>query len=87
MGLKRFYFEEHRKLVLIPILMILFSAIVLINSYQSTGEWIGRDIDLEGGSIITIQDPDIDSAELLLGLQNEFGDFFTVAFERKTKLL
>src|SRR3972149_9435575 len=43
------------KLVLIPVALFVFSLAVLFYNYYNTGEFVLRDIDLKGGTLITIE--------------------------------
>jgi len=52
--IKDFYFNEYRKLFIIPVILFLFSIFALINSYNTTGDFINRDVSLKGGISLTI---------------------------------
>jgi len=43
------------KMVLIPLLIFLISIVILIYNFSSTGDFILRDIDLKGGTLISIE--------------------------------
>lgn len=47
-------FRNYRKLMIVPVLLLIFSAFVLIGNYTSTGEFVKKNIELRGGSRITV---------------------------------
>tara|TARA_Y100000310_G_C20642524_1_gene794753 strand:- start:189 stop:1133 length:945 start_codon:yes stop_codon:yes gene_type:complete len=48
------YTKNHKKLIIIPILLILMAFIILANSHSKTGEYVQRDVSLKGGITLTI---------------------------------
>ncbi len=64
---------DYRFLVIVPVLLILFSIVILGNKYLQTGEWFERDIDLKSGTSITIvtETTNIESTES--ALSSRFG--------------
>ncbi|MCD6402729.1 MAG: hypothetical protein J7K98_00170 [Candidatus Aenigmarchaeota archaeon] len=44
-----------KKLLPIPVALFIFSLLVLFNNYKTYGEFIQKDIDLKGGTLITIE--------------------------------
>ncbi len=65
---------ELKKLIVIPIILFIFSILILLNNYLQTGDFIQKDIDLKGGALITIESDDlIDIDELETALSEEFG--------------
>ncbi|RLE48233.1 MAG: hypothetical protein DRJ31_07635 [Candidatus Methanomethylicota archaeon] len=44
-----------KKLLPMPIILLLFSLFILLNNYRNEGEFIIKDIDLKGGTLITIE--------------------------------
>jgi preprotein translocase subunit SecF len=71
---KDFYFHEYKKLFIIPVLLFLFSAIVLFSSYSQTGEFIKRDVSLKGGISLTVNTDYSDISDLEKYLFAEFPD-------------
>ncbi len=69
-------FKNHpKKLMILPILLILFSAILLINQQITTGEIIQKDISLSGGMTVTLYtDVQIDKALLTTTLEKDFSE-------------
>ena len=61
--------------MILPILLILFSAILLINQQITTGEIIQKDISLSGGMTVTLYtDVQIDKALLTTTLEKDFSE-------------
>ncbi len=48
------YKKVYKPLMLIPLLVLLIAVIILVNSYQKTGDIIDRDVSLKGGLTATI---------------------------------
>jgi len=46
---------NYKLLLIIPIAILLFSIGILANNYMQTGEWFERDIELKGGTLITLE--------------------------------
>jgi len=66
-------FRKYKLLIPIPIILLIFSAAVLVNGYAQTGEWFLRSVELKGGTLITINNPgDISAASLETSL-SKFG--------------
>ena len=68
--LKHIYEEHYKKLMLIPLALLLFFAGVLVFQQVNTGDFIGKDVSLQGGIVITVssdQAIDVSSAEAGLG--------------------
>ncbi len=60
---------HYKKFIILPILVLLFSLIVIANKYYTTGDFIEKDISLKGGISATIHTDkqlDIKEAELFL---------------------
>lgn len=49
------YEKNYKKIILIPAIVIIFSIFYMISFYQSTGDFIYKDISLTGGTSVTIQ--------------------------------
>ena len=50
-----FYDKNYRKLMIIPVVILLISLAVIFGYYFKTGEFIQKGITLKGGSVVTIQ--------------------------------
>ncbi|MFC1710693.1 hypothetical protein ACFLZJ_00845 [Nanoarchaeota archaeon] len=61
--LSRFHDKHYKHLLLIPILLLVISAIFMFNFYSNNGDFIYKDVSLSGGTSITIHSP-IDSKTL-----------------------
>lgn len=55
MGLFDFYFNNHRKLIFIPLAVILIASSIIINQKLSTGDFFIKDVSLSGGTVVTFQ--------------------------------
>tara|TARA_Y100000310_G_C20676021_1_gene813078 strand:- start:1696 stop:2577 length:882 start_codon:yes stop_codon:yes gene_type:complete len=69
MGLKSSYEKNWKKLMILPIAVMIISLIILGNNYAQTGEFIERDITLKGGVLLTVESSnviDISDSEQLL---------------------
>lgn len=56
MGVVEFYDKNYKKLLIIPVILILLAIGVISYNYYKTGELIQRDVSLSGGITITIPD-------------------------------
>lgn len=54
-----------KHLVFIPVLIFVFSLLVLLNNYKTTGDFITKDVDLKGGTLITIESSEPINTKLL----------------------
>lgn len=54
-----------KHLVFIPLLIFLFSLFVLLNNYRTTGDFIAKDVDLKGGTLITVESSEPINTKLL----------------------
>ncbi len=66
------YEHHYKKLMLIPIALVLFAIIQISVQYAQTGDFVNRGISLKGGSTITIPSLEIGSTELESLLQQQF---------------
>jgi len=65
---------DYRLLALVPILFLLISVALLVNQYNTTGEWFIRSIELKGGTLLTIKtDKAVDVPGLESMLYRDFG--------------
>lgn len=71
-----FHDSYYKKLLVIPIVLILFSLIYLGIFYQKNNDFIYKDISLTGGTIVTIQDK-IDIQQLKQDLSVQLQDINT----------
>ncbi len=46
--------KNYRFLLVIPIAMLLVSAVIIINQYSQTGEFLKRSIEMKGGTVVNI---------------------------------
>lgn len=54
MDLKEFYNKNYKKLIFIPLLFLIFDLIIIGGNYMETGDFISKDVSLEGGTTATI---------------------------------
>lgn len=68
-----FYFRNYKKFLFIPLILLLSAFSLLFIKWQTTGDFINRDISLKGGISLTVLDSTpIDILELESLLKNEF---------------
>ncbi len=64
--LKEIYEKQYKKLVIIPIAILIFAFGVIAYTYISTGDFVNKGVSLKGGSTITINTavgvPDLESS-------------------------
>jgi len=68
----KFYDQQYRKLLIIPILILIFSLGVIAYQTITTGSFIIKGISLTGGQTITITEGGINAEELQTYLQGRF---------------
>ncbi|MEK6861854.1 MAG: protein translocase subunit SecF [Nanoarchaeota archaeon] len=72
---KEFYTKNYRKLIILPIILIIFSLIVIFNQVSKTNDIFNKDVSLKGGITVTIYSKDpIDINSLKFQLSNKFTD-------------
>jgi len=65
-----FHDKNYKKLLIIPLVLILFGFVYMFSFYSQTGDILHRDISLTGGTSVTIND-DINSNELRSGISDK----------------
>ncbi len=55
MGFKSLYEKNWKRLMIVPIIFLIFSIFILGSNYASTGDFIEKDISLKGGYLLTIE--------------------------------
>lgn len=74
MGIKdriqHYYEHEYRKLLIIPMLILLLAIVQIGYQTYTTGEFVNRGVSLKGGTIITIIGVSTDIGELETALKN-----------------
>ncbi len=77
--IETFYNKNYRKLMFIPIILLILSLLVIINHYNETGDIVNKDVSLKGGlsiEIYTEKDiPDLNSIKRLLEDEFPKGNF------------
>lgn len=69
----KFYSKEYKRLLTIPIAMLLFTVIVLYSNYARTGDLFSKDVSLSGGMSITFNVGEIVSIDkVTMDLENMF---------------
>ena len=74
-NVEKFYDIHYKKLMIIPILILLLSIGFLTFNYINTGEIIQRDVELKGGIEVTIDKPGLTSTEVESILGTKYEDF------------
>jgi len=70
--LLEWYDKNYKKLLIIPIVILILSIGVIFYKYAATGDFVEKDISLKGGITITIPSKDIDTDNLKIYLSSEF---------------
>lgn len=72
---KEFYTRNYKKLVILPIILVILSLIIIINHVSKTNDVFNKDVSLKGGITVTVysQDP-IDINNLKSQLNKRFTD-------------
>ncbi len=73
---KNWHDKYYRKLLLIPLVLLVASLIYLGSYYNNTGDFFAKDISLTGGTSVTIYDS-IDAIKLETDLANKLEDINT----------
>ncbi len=64
----------YKAFLVIPLLLLILGIGILANSYVQTGEWFKRDIELKGGTVITVQqDSGSDVSSIEEAISSRFG--------------
>jgi preprotein translocase subunit SecF len=72
-SLFKVYEKEYKKLLFIPIIILIFSLSIIIYTKASTGEFFKKDISLKGGTSMTVYTNNVyDLDELTLWAKNEW---------------
>jgi len=71
-NLFEWYDKNYKKLLIIPIFILILSIAVISYKYSTTGDFVEKDISLKGGITITIPSKDIDVGNLKIYLLSEF---------------
>lgn len=69
------FYDTHYKLLLMIPLALLLASLGVLGYRAATGEIIGRDVELQGGVEITIDQPGISVDAVEAALQGEYNDF------------
>lgn len=75
MQIAEFYHKNHRKLLLIPLVMVVIALVLIFMQYQRTGDIALKDVSLSGGITATVySDKPINVGELEAYLNNNVGE-------------
>ncbi len=69
--LLQFYNKRYKQLFIIPLILLIFSLIVLGSHYAKTGEFIAKGVSLQGGTTLSLADS-LNVAELQTHLNEKF---------------
>jgi len=72
---QRFFDMHYKKLMLVPLLILIFSLVVLVGNHFAKGEVIDRDVELKGGVEVTITKPGISLQEVEGLLKGRYQDY------------
>ena len=79
-----FFDKNHKKLMIIPILLLIFSIAVPLIKYSQTGEFIERNVELKGGITVTLNKEGLDYNNIESVLKQNFED---ITFRKTQSLL
>jgi len=80
MNLKKFYKNNFKKLMFVPSLILILSLGIIWDYHQRTGELVGKDIDFEGGTTLTLEwDSPVDRATLEREISKKIGEEVSVS--------
>ncbi|MEK6936820.1 MAG: hypothetical protein AABW58_01995 [Nanoarchaeota archaeon] len=63
--MEQFYNKHFKKLMLIPILLFIFSILIILNHYNNTGDIVNKDVSLKGGLSIEIYTNEAEDLNLI----------------------
>jgi len=72
-----FYVKHYKKLVIIPILLMILSLVIVVNHYIKTGDIVDKDVTLAGGVTATVYTK-TSMEEIETALNSKFGKDFLV---------
>jgi len=75
--ISKFHDKHYKKLLLVPIILILFSLSYLYYFYSINGDFFNKDISLTGGTSITIYDSNLNENQLKQDLSGKLEDLNT----------
>jgi len=76
MGLfETLYEKNYKKLLLLPLLLLVLSLVILGLNYKNEGYFIDKDVSLKGGVSITIEKPGLNLKETEAFLEKTYDDF------------
>jgi len=71
---KNWYDKIYKWIIIIPIVLIIFSVIYLVNFNVKNGDLIYKDVSLTGGTTVTVFDSEVNIESAKLSLKEEFPD-------------
>lgn len=71
-GIKNIYENQYKKLLIIPILLLLIAILILGFKVATTGDFINRDVSLKGGVTVTVTTEQADILQLKNTLSSKF---------------
>ena len=71
---KNWYDKSYKWLMLIPGIILLLSAVYLINFNVKNGDIIYKDVSITGGTSVTVFDENVDISDLENSLRGKFSD-------------
>jgi preprotein translocase subunit SecF len=74
-----------KKLTFVPLVVLAFSLFILFDNKMTTGDFIIKDVDLKGGTLITIEtDSPVDTVSLEHLLSDKYGSVFVKGLRTST---
>ena len=78
MNWEKFLEDNYKKLLIVPVILLIFGLVVVGNNFYKTGDLFDRDVSLKGGISATVYISDVDIDNLKESLEQKLGtDVFT----------
>lgn len=71
---RNWYDKSYKFLLIVPVVMLVFSVVFMIDFYEKHHDFIKRDVSLTGGATVTVFDSNIDATAVSENLKGEFPD-------------
>ncbi len=74
MNIDKIFDLHYKKLILIPLIILVISLLLILSNVSKTGEIVDRDVSLKGGISLTLQKDNLDPIEMENFLKQKFTD-------------
>ena len=79
-GIKNIYENQYKKLLIIPITLLLIAILLIGIKAATTGDFINRDVSLKGGVTVTVTTEQADILQLENALSSKFPSIIVFIF-------